>query len=471
MEKQEHLDKLKTSFEELKLIFDDPRLFLTDYFNTLKGHVHELNIEDFESIINKINSLETSCLENIPFKRIDLSTIYMNKVFDNTYHNEVTQIIEIIDEKINQNEDTDITLIQELLEKLDFTIKKKIFGNKTLIITDNYESQENKFLLIINDEYFSKNNISPFNKDSLSFEGLKFNYLLKHKLNNMGSTKVLDLNLDINNIQECNLSGININTIEEDCFKDLFKLENLNLSTNHLNIIHENTFNSLFNLNELNLSTNEIITIEIGSFKSMNNLNKLNLSKNALGIINKDHFVNLCHLTELDLSNNKISSIEKLSFQDLKNLEKINLSNNEISILTNDLFAGLVKIYELKLSNNKIDSIEVDTFKSISNLITLDLSFNKLAQLDKGMLDGLNNLVDLILSNNLIDKIGQDSFKSLSRLINLNLDNNQLNHIDSGILKQLMGFSYFKSLSMHKNPMSRTEKTRINLELLKKKHF
>ena len=148
--KQQMLQKL----QDLKLIIEMPKLYLANYFQNLRNKVDKymfskqiLHNNDIEKknelnqiwveMISKIDSFEKQCTKNID----DLQS-------------NVNRIEEIRITLDNQNEATNLQLIEDKIQEEEFELFKKLFKNRTIIFEDIFGKKDHKILLIVNDEYF-----------------------------------------------------------------------------------------------------------------------------------------------------------------------------------------------------------------------------------------------------------------------------------------------------------------------------
>ena len=127
--KQQMLKKL----DDLKLIVEIPKLYLANYFQELRNKVDKemfpkqiLHNNDIEKknelnqiwveMISKIDSFEKQCTKNID----DLQS-------------NVNRIEEIRITLNNQNEATNLQLIEDKIQEEEFELFKKLFKNRTII--------------------------------------------------------------------------------------------------------------------------------------------------------------------------------------------------------------------------------------------------------------------------------------------------------------------------------------------------
>ncbi len=421
-------EELNFSLEELKTNFQIPRLYLANYFANLKAEVDHFFIQktftnnnfDFLEIIQKIEYFEKNCFKNTPNNK------YSNEKFASATKINIEKIQNQINSLVNSYDyDKEITQIKNLIDKINNSIEKVLFANKTIIFLKNYGWEKKTFLLIIHDENFNKNSLINKNSTELSSENLKI-IILKQKLSKLASY-ILELSLDLHNVFELYLADSQIASIEKFTFSQLKKnLAKIDLRRNHLKTINLNSFNDLVNLKELILSHNKINLIEDNSFKDLFNLIKLDLSGNEIKKINLNSFSGLKSIQFINLEGNLIDSIEDSSFESLSYLISLDLNYNQLLIINLNTFKGLYNLKELNLSNNRLKCIQNDSFIDLSNLSKLNLQSNFITQVNLKTFHGLFNLKDLRLSKNKINSIEKNSFKYLVNLEIFHLFQNDL---------------------------------------------
>lgn len=412
-------DELKKNLEELKFLFEGPRLFVENFFKDLKNQVNSNASEEQKTeLIDKIELFEIECFKNIrPYDKVDIITIIMNYEHDYNFSIETKKNIQKIEEKIKQSDNIDLKEIQILIENEETRIKRYLFSNKTILFMHDFGWKKENFLMIIDDEYLSKNsmllaNSIPLTNVTLTNKNIKIFYLLE-KLSNMKIDNFVEFNLNIEHNQELHLNGHNITLIDTNAFENFSNLILLNISCNNLKQVSPKMFNNLFFLKDLDLSRNLINLIHDNSFKDLEKLEKLNLWKNSFSFIYMNMFNGLTNLKELDLSENELNRIQGNSFTNLPNLIKLDLSINCITEISLNTFSGLLNLKELLLSDNLIYLIEENSFDKLPNLERLDLDNNKL-DVDSNIFKNLNNLKYLNLDNNMLKFIER---KKLSLLL------------------------------------------------------
>lgn len=150
--------------EDLKSIFEIPRLHISNYFTDLRAEIdlafikdnNDQNCELWNEMIEIVNKHEKECLKKITKNKFsEQSTV------------DFMQKIDLIETNIKNQIET-----KALIEDEKFKIEKMLFLNQTLIFLDvnNYKNmnllkRSHLFKLIaISDEFISKNGIDTLKK-------------------------------------------------------------------------------------------------------------------------------------------------------------------------------------------------------------------------------------------------------------------------------------------------------------------
>lgn len=152
------------------------------------------------------------------------------------------------------------------------------------------------------------------------------------------------------------------------------------------------------NLNEIDLSGNNIDSVDNSTFQNMENLRSLNLSANAIQKVEPDSFDSLGQLQYLNLGHNYIVFFPQVSGK--SQVELLLLNGNRLETIKDDTFINLNNLRYLFLRNNSIAEIEPRAFFGLNALEILDLSFNYLSQFPEGWSTPLESLQILDLSGN-----------------------------------------------------------------------
>lgn len=195
------LNELKIQYEQLKKLFESPRVYLSNAFADLRSEVdiafismnqtetfmevkHKLNDCWFQ-MIEKINTFETECLK-----------VHGNNGFNNDFSQEVREKIEIIDKILSElnnqatieetfhvdnkeektDEDDGFNEVGSLIYEEIYKIEKRLFLNKTMMFLDKSNWNETSLfdkmntklsfgkLFFVQNEYFGKQTIGLVKK-------------------------------------------------------------------------------------------------------------------------------------------------------------------------------------------------------------------------------------------------------------------------------------------------------------------
>ena len=200
-------------------------------------------------------------------------------------------------------------------------------------------------------------------------------------------------------ITSLDLSGKNLNTVDQTALSDLNNLVKLDLSENYLKL---EPFGCLPKLEELDFSCNNLYAFNFDRITCENpfgSLKKLNLNFNSINN-SLDQFANIPNLSYMTITNNKLTFLpnsmgkfEKLEYLDLSfnrlysnesfialaalpNLTTLILDNNDITSIPN-LQYGFSKLNKISLKNNKIEvSIGVLPLGDLESLQLVDITNN-----------------------------------------------------------------------------------------------
>lgn len=275
--------------------------------------------------------------------------------------------------------------------------------------------------------------------DPSCFSGLKLlNFInLKQAIHSEDAIAQVGTALKEVHVTNMSLSMIGLTNLTDDTFNTFggVPLEALDLSLNNISHIAGAPFQYLTQLGEINLYKNFISNIGPDAFSHLGNLRTLDLSNNSLTKLNETTFQSLTEsvLRVLYLEINRIETIEAGTFHGLGQLEFLKLSRNRLTqtILGPEL-EGMPKLKILDLGLNKDISIGEDAFANVTSLTKLYLNVIGLKTMmaGKSPFRHLVNLEMLDLSNNSLSRIlAPDSFKSLTKLQVLYLQHNNLYHL------------------------------------------
>lgn len=222
----------------------------------------------------------------------------------------------------------------------------------------------------------------------------------------MSSNKLstnISLVIGENNLKKLNLSHNLLLTIDRKFLGNSQKLETLDLSLSEIKSIDKNSFNSSKILN-LNLNFNNIedcqfleplnlieaLDLKENSIRSIKlsnpELKYLNLENNK--IENVDFDKSLMKLETLNLRNNPTLGSKTSNFdflEKLPNLKSLNLENSQI-LTVGVIFQKLKKIENIFLSRNLLQQFDVSSKLEFVDLKSIDLSFCDLRGIDSNIL-------------------------------------------------------------------------------------
>ena len=382
----------------LKVLFEQPRLYLCKYCDELKNKIDLefcqkglLNLEDEEkwsTLINKIESLEVECLNSMPTNE-----------FSSEFSIQTKKSIEYAESNIKNRRKK--SKIRKLIKDEQLNIKKNIFSNKTVKFVENYrykdfdEFYENfefkfrSFLLILHDAYLPSNFIrssleklqtysmcilgSYFKSEELAVTSDLLKIIIIEKFLNQTMNchmNLVEINLKI--INRLDLSHANITTIESNSFHGLANLINLNLSHNKIDLIHSSTFSGLSNLEILNLTYNKISSIKSDDFAEITNLKDLKISIAKVNLLIVEAFKQINSLEKLTLIfRNPMVIINLTTFVETKSLEEIfsawklmrHFNKEENVVLLSDRIDKANKPLQLEWKTEENESYQIMSLK------------------------------------------------------------------------------------------------------------
>ena len=191
-------------------------------------------------------------------------------------------------------------------------------------------------------------------------------------------------------------------------------LKHLDLSDNRIRWL--DTFSSsvdyvvTMRITHLNMSGNQIETLDDKSLKDFHQLQILDLSRNPLTIIKANAFTFMPNIQYLDLSQTNISIIEKRWLNNMPNLHKFNVSHTKLTEIP-PLVSKSLNIFDI--SFNSIHSFPL--MKNLTNLSELYATHTNISILSKNETKGAVNLRILNLSATLVQRIDEaiNEFKNL----------------------------------------------------------
>ncbi|KAI1289583.1 Leucine-rich repeats and immunoglobulin-like domains protein 3 [Halotydeus destructor] len=289
-----------------------------------------------------------------------------------------------------------------------------------------------------------------------SFDGfrkLRKLTLASNKLSNVSQylftqeTNIVELSFGKNSLQEIPL------------LKNVPKLTTLVVNHNHIRDLPLNFLCTYNHLTSLDLSSNQIEYINATflsrncdtDFQRNSSLKSLSLVGNRIETLEENAFANVLSLESLKLSKNKIVSIPLTLLRPLNALKELDLSRNKFTKIEGLTFQGLVLLKSLKLQRNELQLLEDGAFWELSSLEKLHLNHNNLTNVTVGWLYGMRNLIELHLTKNQVQHIDGDGWHHCPILQELRLDDNEIKKINRTMFHKL---NSLKSLALDRNKIS-----------------
>ncbi|CAH0590056.1 unnamed protein product [Chrysodeixis includens] len=268
------------------------------------------------------------------------------------------------------------------------------------------------------------------------------------------------------------ISSSNIETVENEAFRNLNYLLFLNVSNNNIKMLNPKSFLTSETRNnfvqELDLSRNVLTEIS-SEFHELNNLKKLYLQNNRISVIEDDSFMNSKNLVYLNLKNNRLKLLN-LTLTNLKALKVLDISNNFLLKLSGYEVNRLSSINIFNASHNEIESVESNSFNQAYTLQKLDLSYNHIKTTIETVMFINNDKLEYIdlYSNNIT--IIQDRAFNHCNLSYLNLERNNITGaIGEYTFNGLIGISILdlskQNISQIKNNAFSTMEQLVHLNL------
>ena len=330
------------------------------------------------------------------FDVLKKATIYLNKIHDLTNINVRLEIIEL-------PENLEVKIPKNFWKKIkEFMKKDETFGK---IIND--ENAKIQILKKISTIIYEHEEIINENEKTL----IKLDY------KSPGERTQLDRNIfrAFISLQEIDLSGSSIGTLDSNLLKGLKQLVSIDLSSNKISCIMKELFNNgLEKLTKIDLQKNQII--KLPADLNLTTLQVLNVSFNEVSNLEAIIFKNLTYLNEVYFNNNSIKELNRELFQNNTRLEKVQFNDNKISNLPFGLFMRCVNLTEICFSGNNIEKLDAFIFRGLLKLTKIDFSYNKISELNSDIFTGLEGLKEVDFSYNRISRLHPYIFKLITSL-------------------------------------------------------
>jgi len=240
-------------------------------------------------------------------------------------------------------------------------------------------------------------------------------------------------------LTQVNMSGNQLEEIQEESFSNLEILEVVDLSNNKISSIKNGAFNRIPHLKTLHLQGNLLTSYKGDVYSGMGNdteLEYLDLSGNQMTYLYPESFQFHPRLAWVSFANNRFSFFPTQFIKSLANLQHLDLERNQIKSLDDNDFASLPQLRKLKLAHNEIESISETAFQNSSQLQFIDISWNNISQLKSDVFNGILRL-QLDASHNNLTAIPDKLFekRKVFRLESIDLSYNQFTEIPVNVLQ------------------------------------
>ncbi len=389
-EKLFELEKLNKDLDELKTLFQLPRLYMSNFFSDLKrdidlasvkhaaaANLNNNNNDNLEQT-NLLKKAWTDIIQRVDTFESECFNLLRTNKFSSEITNELNETIKLIEDKLNNLVyREDVIDLSEIIYENIYKLEKIIFQNKTITFIDKlqcklyelFNEMDAKIafgkLLVVENYYFGKRGLNFLTRKFYLKENFPYltNELLKSLnlkeilLNNINCEFIDEISLDFK-LKTINYSYESVSKIDLNAFHDLKMLTSIFLIGNNLTHLEPTIFNGLNKLERIYFDSNKLKSLDVNIFKGLTELKEIYLSGNPFASDNFNFFNGLVNLVSIDLSHNQIVSLDNANiFQGLFNLKKISLGNNQIKSLDKDTFKDLFNLSEIYLNDNQLEFI------------------------------------------------------------------------------------------------------------------
>lgn len=248
------------------------------------------------------------------------------------------------------------------------------------------------------------------------------------------------------------LSDTMLTDFDLEAIKNLKNLTKFDISHNNLrHLKNVGALESLDNLNEINLAGNDLENTQEVIQHMKPTIEKLDLSQNFVGTLNATTFERFTALKKLNLSNTSLSIADKSPFEPFNSLTSLDISHNNLENTNFDVLLTILnKLVEFRVADCQLKSISKVLTLLGTSLEILDLSGNGVGRLNAQTLEKFSKLKQLNLSSANLTYLDREALKNQIELNNLDVSNNQLQEIDLQLVS-----NGIKHLNLEGNELTR----------------
>ena len=266
-----------------------------------------------------------------------------------------------------------------------------------------------------------------------------------------------DLLRGAKNLKQFLLTGTQVKTLPSRFFADTALNDTLNLSGNQLEAIEEGAFEGLDKVSWLILTKNKLKTLPARPFVDMRSLSALYLDENELTHLPENTLDGLGKLWSIRLGKNKLEEFPRGFGAGASILITIEAEENRISRLTPEAMRGLVKLTSLRLSKNALTALDPAALKEMPILMSLGVDESPLRQLPERLLAGNPLMSDFSASRTLLKSVPADLL-AYSKMQLLSLAENDLKTFPQGFFSSQ---PELRGIYLQRNRLTKAEIDRI----------
>lgn len=352
--------------EQLKRIKNNPNRYLIDFYSNLNRRI--------------ALKLDSTCAKE---KYLEIEK-KLDSCFLEAFNKWDSKCIDTFDDEIKFLEESKVADKSKQLYQVKLNIEKELFLKRSVIFVDQNAYARNPFLLIINDEYISADDVYRYELDyefmtqyKLFVFFLKDDVYLDSNFNSLEKNCVFNFNIK-ESIKKITLNAREIKELHPNLFDKLINLDSIDLSNNLIDELPQNIFKCLKNLRSIGFSNNKIKELYPNLLNGLTNLVSICFGKNKIKQIDQNFFKQSVKLESIHFEDNQINELYPDQFSGLSNLECINFNNNQIDELHESLFTGLDNLKCIHFNNNKIKKLHVNLFEGLTKLRVIHLNKNQI---------------------------------------------------------------------------------------------